>query len=125
MSYSYTNCSGKYKVPASVRREARLGLKLKAAGFDGGTATGWRRARQLINCDTVSGNTVKTMKAWFARHGPRAKNGGTSKPGYDKWVRHGKPTKPTKETKRKYRGAVAWLIWGGDPALKWVDGILL
>jgi hypothetical protein len=27
--------------------------------------------------------------------------------------------------KRKYRGAVAWLIWGGDAGKKWVNSIKL
>src|SRR5689334_21337203 len=125
MSYPYTNCGGPYKVPASVKKEARLGLDMKDAGFAGGTSTGWARARQLIKCDTVSPYTIRIMKAWFARHGPRAKNGGTSKPGYNKWVKHGKPMIPTTETKNIYRGAVSWLIWGGDAAYKWVDSIVL
>ena len=31
------------------------------------------------------------MRTWFARHGPDASNGGTSYPGYCKWVNDGKP----------------------------------
>lgn len=125
MSYPYTNCGGPYKVPLAVKREAKLGLYMKQAGFAGGTSTGWARAQQLLKCDTVSARTIKTMKAWFARHGPRAKNGGTSKPGYNKWVRDGKPTVPTVHTKNIYRGAVSWLVWGGDSAFRWVDNISL
>jgi len=112
-----------YKVPKSVKIEAQLGLKLHNLGFKGGTSTGWGRARQLINCEYVGISTIKTMKAWFARHGPSAKNGGTSYPGYKKWVKNGKPMNFSKDNKNDYRGAVSWLIWGGDPALKWVETI--
>lgn len=113
----------KFKIPSDVKREAELGLLLKKNGFAGGTNTGWSRARQLKNCDAVGVATIITMRAWFARHGPRAKNGGTSYPGYLKWVKDGKPTLATQKNKNKYRGAVAWLIWGGDPALKWIESI--
>ena len=115
----------RYKVPAAVKKEARLGLKMHNSGFKGGTTTGWNRARQLEKCEYVTGRTIKTMKAWFARHGPDAKNGGTSYPGYRRWVRSGKPSSAgsTPKIKNNNRGAVAWLIWGGDPAYKWVKGI--
>ena len=123
--YPYTGCGGKYKVPAAVKSEAQRGLKMREAGFAGGTSTGWSRARQLATCDTVSANTIRIMKAWFSRHGPDAKNGGTSKPGYNKWVRQGRPMTANKSNKNIYRGAVAWLIWGGDPAYEWVKSISL
>lgn len=124
MSYPYTDCGGKYKVPHKVKKSAELGLLLHKNGFAGGTETGWGRARQLSRCETVSGRTIKTMKAWFARHGPRASNGGTSYPGYRKWVKQGSPT-VVNGNKNEYRGAVSWLIWGGDEAFEWVSGIEL
>lgn len=122
-NYPYTKCGGKYRVPESVKSEARKGLQLRKSGFLGGTDTGWRRARQLIECESVSYQTIKIMKAWFARHGPDAKNGGTSYPGYRKWVSQGKPATPTNQNKSSFRGAVAWLIWGGTPAMDWVKSI--
>ena len=106
--------------PASVRREAKLGLRLHEAGFKGGTATGWNRARQLANSERIPIATLATMRAWYARHGPDAANGGTSYPGYLKWLNDGKPMKPTGSNHDDYRGAVAWLIWGGDAAYKWL-----
>ena len=61
------------------------------------------------------------MRTWFARHGPDAKNGGTSYPGYLRWIEDGKPF--TGKGKNKYRGAVSWLIWGGDAAYLWLKTI--
>ena len=61
------------------------------------------------------------MRTWFARHGPDARNGGTSYPGYCNWVEDNKPMKPGRGiSKNGYRGAVAWLIWDGDAAYKWL-----
>ena len=111
------DCGGKHRVPDSVKKAAQIGLDMHKLGFKGGTTTGWNRARQLINCDTISTKTIKTMKAWFARHSY------TSQPGYRKWVKNGKPVIPNKDNKNIYRGAVAWLIWGGDPAYDWVSKI--
>lgn len=116
-AYPYTGCGGRHKVPAAVKEAARKGLAMHQTGFKGGTRTGWSRAKQLINCDYVTDRTIKTMKAWFARHSH------TSQPGYRKWVSAGKPTTLTSQNKGIYRGAVAWLIWGGDPAYSWVQGI--
>lgn len=123
-TYPFTSCAGptsrkKYKVPEAAKKAAEMGLKMHSSGFKGGTKTGWSRARQLIKCDYVSDRTIKTMKAWFARHTL------VSYPGYQKWARNGKPTQVTRENKAIYRGAVAWLIWGGDPAKKWLEEIVL
>lgn len=109
--------SKQVKIPNDVKRDARLGLKLLENGFAGGTQTGWDRAEQLANNETVDVHTLAIMRAWYARHGPDAKNGGTSYPGYRKWVEDGRPMN---EGKHRYRGAVAWLIWGGDAAYKWL-----
>lgn len=108
-------------IPNNVRKAARLGLQLSKY-FDGGTNTGWRRAEQLThNRKTIDAKSLADMRAWFARHGPDASNGGTSYPGYLKWVQAGKPMQPSKEHKKSmYRGAVAWLIWGGDAAYRWL-----
>lgn len=109
----------KFRVPNDVKMEAQKGLDMHNEGFLGGTITGWNRAKQLIKCESVSDSTIRTMKAWFARHSY------TSQPGYRKWVKNGKPVRLTTENKRIYRGAVAWLIWGGDHGKKWVNEIEL
>lgn len=122
MAINTLGTTRRYQVPRSVAKEAKLGLALMKNGFHGGTQTGWDRARQLNTQDSVDNGTMRTMRAWFARHGPSAKNGGTSYPGYLRWVALGKPMRLGDGFgANDFRGAVAWLIWGGDPAWKWVQ----
>lgn len=105
------------KIPSKVRKEAKLGLQLLQNGFKGGTQTGWLRAQQLAFDDTIDINSLAEMRTWFARHGPDAIHGGTSYPGYCKWIVDGKPMNSGFQ---KYRGAVSWLIWGGNEAYLWL-----
>lgn len=109
------------QIPRSVQQAAKLGLKLRNNGFTGGTQTGWNRAKQLTG-KLIDLKSLADMRTWFARHGPDAKNGGTSYQGYLKWLRMGKPSAKTTSSgqKRQFRGAVSWLIWGGDPAYLWL-----
>lgn len=109
-------------IPAAVRKDAKLGLQLMEAGFNGGTRTGWDRAKQLAYDTEIPLEDLRTMRAWFARHGPDASSGGTSYPGYCNWVKEGRPMTPgeSRNGKGDYRGAVAWLIWGGDAAYHWL-----
>ena len=106
----------KVDVPASVQKAANLSLEMRKKGFKGGTRTGWRRAKQLTK-QRVDLSILRVMRTWFARHGPDAKNGGTSYPGYLEWVEDGRPMD---EGFSEYRGAVSWLLWGGNPAYKWL-----
>lgn len=108
----------RFEIPDSVKRKAKLGLDLHNAGYQGGTPTGWGRARQLIVQPKLDLQTLRTMRAWFARHGPGAANGGTSYRGYQRWINDGRPM--SGQGINKYRGAVAWLIWGGTPAYTWI-----
>jgi hypothetical protein len=94
-----------------------MGLELRKKGFSGGTETGWDRARGL-STGLVDPQSLADMRTWFARHGPDASNGGTSYTGYVKWMREGGRTTDT--PKDSIRGAVAWLLWGGDPAYLWL-----
>lgn len=95
-----------------MRQAASVALKMKKNGYAGGTETGWARGRQLSAGRKLSEHDLMVMRAWFARHRH------TSYPGYEKWVRAGRPTGVQKEAKERnaYRGAVAWLLWGGDAA---------
>lgn len=130
--------SERIRVPENVREAARLALELKRIGFAGGTATGLLRGRQLAAENaTVSAADVRVMRAWFARHGPAARNGGTSYPGYQRWCEESKPRdgkyapakgrprdgKVGRDVQKNSRGAVAWLLWGGTDALRWIDRI--
>ena len=118
---NYVNQSGgnvnTIKIPKAVKQEALKGLELLELGFKGGTTTGWNRAKQLTG-DHIDISSLADMRTWFARHGPDASNGGTSYPKYVEWIIDGSPTDTT--YKNNYRGAVSWLIWGGDAAYKWL-----
>lgn len=113
--------SKEISIPEEVRKEARRGLSLMRQGFLGGTPTGWHRAVQLSG-KTIDLESLAVMRAWFARHGPDASNGGTSYRGYHKWMLAGAPTSTStsKVPKDSLRAPVAWLIWGGDPAYRWL-----
>ena len=107
----------KVTIPVKVKNECRLGLYLIHRGFAGGTESGIARAKQLSSEKQVDVETLVKMRAWFSRQGPDAQHGGTSYPGYLKWVNKGCPI--DKKT-NDYKGAVAWLIWGGDAAYIWL-----
>jgi hypothetical protein len=99
-------------VPDNVRKTAMYSFKLKLLGFKGGKETGWKRAKQLATKESISIEDLKYIRAWFARHIY------TSYPGYLKWVKGGKPKEGPLT---KSHGTIAWLIWGGNAAFKWVN----
>ena len=105
------------KIPRKVREDALVGIAMLDEGFKGGTQTGWDRANQLAYDEYIDSRSLADMRTWFARHGPDAKNSGTSYPGFCKWLEDGMPMD---ESISKYKGAVSWLIWGGDAAYKWL-----
>lgn len=105
------------KIPSKVRDDALLGIKMLNKGFKGGTQTGWDRASQLAYDEYIDSGSLADMRTWFARHGPDAKNNGTSYPGFCDWLEAGMPM--DKEFS-KHKGAVSWLIWGGDAAYEWL-----
>lgn len=93
--------------PPDVAEAARQGLELRAkqpASNRCCTSVGLRRAAQLANRQPVSVDTLRRMKAYFARHyGPDSRGKG--------W---GKDSK----------GWQAHLCWGGDPGMRWADKLL-
>lgn len=105
----------KFPVPKAVSVAAKDGLRLVDEGYGGKGLTdeALDRARKLARGVPISlyqsrldGSTNKSsaqfMHAWFARHKV------DKRPGW---------------RERKTPGWVAWQIWGGDPAKKWVDNI--
>ena len=52
------------------------------------------------------------MRNWYARHFY------TSRPGYLEWIKAGRPE--TKEWKNRH-AIISWLIWGGEPGLRWMN----
>ena len=66
--------------------------------------TGMRTARRLAS-GQVDEDQLKLMNAWFARHGESEQE---SKARQDKTS----------------KAAIAWALWGGTPAKKWVNRML-
>lgn len=96
--------SGRFKVPAAVRKAAKEGLALYKAGKGGKglTSGAITRARSLARGTAIDADRAKMMRAWFARHVVDRRPG---------WAK-----KPT-------HGYVAWQLWGGDAGRSWVKGI--
>ena len=85
-----------------IAEYAAEGLRLRRQFGRGGTHIGIARARDLKNQRKVSPRTILRMYSFFARHevDKRGKNFGNMQ-------------KPS-------NGLIAWMLWGGDPAKKWV-----
>jgi len=86
-----------------MKEEAQRYRDWKDEGRAGGTEVAAARARQILSGDELSGDTVITMAAWFARHEVDKQGEGFS-PGED-----GYPSP----------GRVAWAAWGGDAGQSW------
>ena len=87
--------------PASVRARLREGLALELAGYGGkglvDETVDW--AARLARGEPIDCAKARKMRGWFARHGVAVD-----------------------ESARRLRdphspAAVAWLLWGGDPAI--------
>jgi hypothetical protein len=102
------------KVPENVKKVAVYSFKLKRLGFGGGIETGWKRAKQLATKDSIPIEDLKYMRAWFARHIY------ASYPTYKKWMNAGRPKD---SSWHRRHGIISWLIWGGDPAFRWVNSV--
>ena len=93
---------GPHKVPKDVRDAAMKGIRLSyREGYGAWAFIGLARAIELVLADGVSERTVKRMRDYLRRH---AVDKGA--PGF------GDDRKPS-------RGYMAWLNWGGDPAVNW------
>ena len=86
-----------------MAKEAQKGLDWRKDGHDGGTSVGLARARQLVNKQELSPNTVRRMHSFFSRHEVDKQGEGFSP---------GEPGFPS-------NGRVAWALWGGDPGQTW------
>jgi hypothetical protein len=79
---------------------AERGLALRREHGRGGTDIGVARARDISNRKSLSPETVRRMASFFARHRVDLDAEG-ARPGDDGW--------PS-------AGAIAWLLWGGNPS---------
>jgi len=101
-----------YRVPRDIQtianraREYNLSLPLsrRASYAEGKPGRGMLTARRLIS-GKVDLEQIKVMAAWFARHGEAEKESEARKD-------------------RTSKAAIAWALWGGTPASRWVKRII-
>ena len=93
------------KPTEAMAEEAQRGLDWRKEYGRGGTAVGVARARQLVNRQELSPETVKRMASYFARHEVDKEAEGFS-PGEE-----GFPS----------AGRVAWALWGGNFSQSWAN----
>jgi HK97 family phage major capsid protein/HK97 family phage prohead protease len=91
------------KPTEAMAEEAQKGLDWRREFGRGGTEVGVARARQLVNRQEVSAETVRRMHSYFSRHEVDKEGEGFS-PGED-----GYPS----------AGRIAWALWGGDVGQSW------
>ena len=96
MADTYKPTSG---MAAAARRAIRWKEEGKATGA--GTPVGWTRARQLVNGEQLSLDTVKRMYSFFSRHE-------VDKKGKDFY-----------NTSNPSNGRIMWDAWGGDAGFSW------
>ena len=97
-----------YKPTAGMKAAARRAIKWKEEGkaTGAGTPVGWTRARQLVNGESLSLDTVKRMYSFFSRHE-------VDKKGKDFY-----------NTSNPSNGRIMWDAWGGDAGFTWSRGIV-
>ena len=88
-----------------MAENAARGLRLREEHGRGGTAVGVARARDVMNRERLSPETVQRMKSFFARHEVDKK---------------GKGFYPDQEGYPS-AGLIAWLLWGGDAGQQWAE----
>jgi HK97 family phage major capsid protein/HK97 family phage prohead protease len=93
------------KPTATMAEEAQRGLDWRKEHGRGGTEVGVARARQLVNRQELSPETVRRMVSYFARHEVDKEGEGFS-PDED-----GYPS----------AGRIAWALWGGDAGKSWAN----
>lgn len=94
--------------PKGAREEADRGLEWRREFGRGGTQVGVARARDISNGATLSPDTVRRMRSYFARHEVDKQADGWN-PGED-----GYPS----------AGRIAWALWGGDPGQTWAEKVV-
>lgn len=91
------------KPTEAMANEAQRGLDWRKEHGRGGTEVGVARARQLVNRQELSADTVRRMHSYFSRH-EVDKQGEGYKPDQD-----GYPS----------AGRIAWALWGGNSGQSW------
>ena len=88
------------KPTEEMARLAARGLELRAEFNRGGTEVGVARARDISNRANLSEETIRRMASYFSRHRVDldAEGAQSGEDGYPS------------------AGAIAWMLWGGDPS---------
>lgn len=106
----------KYRVPQNIRQIAQRAIEQnlsrpisqRAAYKDEGNkrvaGTGMRTARRLVS-GAIDEQQLILMRAWFARHGASIKE-------------------KEQRKDRTSKASIAWRLWGGTPAISFVNGQL-
>lgn len=95
-----------YAIPDAAKGNAAKALRWREEHGDavqGGTSTGWARARQLAAGGRVSADDVVTIAAWWARHRDNARE----------------PDAEYADEPWRDAGYVAGLLWGGKSGDAW------
>ena len=87
----------------AMAEEAQRGLDWREEYGRGGTRVGVARARQLVNEQELSADTVRRMHSFFSRHEVDKEADGFS----------------PKEDGYPSAGRIAWALWGGDVGQSW------
>ncbi len=88
---------------AGMKAEAQKGIDWREEFGRGGTRVGAVRARQIVNGENLSDDTVKRMYSFFSRHevDKQAEGFSSGEDGYPS------------------NGRIAWALWGGDAGYSW------
>ena len=86
-----------------MKAEAQKGIDWREEFGRGGTRVGAVRARQIVNGENLSDDTVKRMYSFFSRHevDKQAEGFSSGEDGYPS------------------NGRIAWALWGGDAGYSW------
>jgi len=97
-----------YKPTAGMKTAAARAIRWKEEGkaTGAGTPVGWTRARQIVNNESLSLDTVKRMYSFFSRHE-------VDKKGKDFY-----------NLSNPSNGRIMWDAWGGDAGFTWSRAIV-
>jgi ATP-dependent protease ClpP protease subunit len=93
------------KPTVEMAEEAQRGLAWRAEYNRGGTAVGVARARDIVNGENLSPETIRRMVSYFARHEVDKEGQG---------FKQGEEGYPS-------AGRIAWALWGGDAGQVWAN----
>lgn len=89
-----------FKIPSSVKNNAKEGLELRTKLGRGGTSVGLATARYLVKNNEATPEKVRHVAKYFPRHAGDNLDDKTS------------------------NGWVAWQLWGGDAGRKWSTSLV-